>query len=137
MAEELKLRLDSADAQELIADYVKDRLDSLAEQLAVIVDVARSVFCGSVRSEMDVIRFVFQSSTSMSGQTKTPTRADLRRWREWPDVLRTIRDPLEAFGSLAVFEGEYEPHRARGSRSSHTSRIGDRSSDRRAQVAPR
>jgi len=132
MAEELKLRLDSADAQELIADYVKDRLDSLAEQLAVIVDVARSVFCGSVRSEMDVIRFVFQSSTSMSGQTKTPTR-----WREWPDVLRTIRDPLEAFGSLAVFEGEYEPHRARGSRSSHTSRIGDRSSDRRAQVAPR
>lgn len=113
MAEELRKGLDLDDAPALIADYVENRLEEIKEQLDLIGDVARSVFGGSEYSEMDVIRFVFQSSTPSPTGVRIPTRADIARWRGWGTMIQDITDPLEAFRSLAGFESEYEPFERR------------------------
>ena len=92
---------------------MENRLEEIKEQLDLIGDVARSVFGGSEYSEMDVIRFVFQSSTPSPTGVRIPTRADIARWRGWGTMIQDITDPLEAFRSLAGFESEYEPFERR------------------------
>ncbi|GAA5090780.1 hypothetical protein GCM10025760_16890 [Microbacterium yannicii] len=107
MANALRKDLDLADAPELIAAYIADRVKGIHDSLEFIGDVAGSVYRAEY-SEMDTVRFVCEP-TPAGPRCKTPTRADIRRWDEWSVGARKLLDPLSAFRSLAEFEKQFEP----------------------------
>lgn len=114
MAAALREGLDLASAPELLADYAAERMESAHEAIKFSGDYIGSLQRLDKVSEMDVIRLIYntgdpgRSMAQMRNDRAPVTRAMIERWDEWPEKIRAMQQPLEAFRSLAELEAEFE-----------------------------
>lgn len=118
MAESLREGLDLASAADLLADYAAERIESLHEAIAFSGDYIGSIQGVDKVTEMDVVRLIYSVDPMKRIEelrsAKAPvTRAMIRQWDEWPERVRAISEPVDAFRSLAEFEAEFEDFEAK------------------------
>ncbi|MCC4268885.1 hypothetical protein [Microbacterium schleiferi] len=118
MAEALRreLRLEAVPA--LLGDYAADRLEKTHSRIAFCAEFLAGELDAKKVTEMDVIRLLYAPAPvgrleDLAGLRVPVSRQTIASWDAWPDRIRTTEEPLDAFGSLAELEAEFEPFEAK------------------------
>ena len=113
MADALREGLDLASANSLLADYLSSRLETLHGSIEFCIDFISDTHRAESMSRADLVRVIYSSDPMASIEELRKLKPSIsevqfERWDQWPEQIRLIPEPVDAFLSLAEFETEFE-----------------------------